>query len=656
MNHLYIALFIFILSAEGCQTPPPDALAPPGSRSLQETDSTIVSSLIRQSENHYISHMLSEAAFDDYLKQAEEIALKNDFKQQLALIYNSVGIRYRNLSDYTQALHYARKATQLAREINNPVLLAESTNMLAVIYRRIDENKHALDLHMEAMQIAESIQDTFQKNVALNGLGNVYLNLKRYHASIEYFRKSYNIAKERGNILGLAINANNIGESLKELGQTDSALIYFNRSLDYNTQIGSSVGKAICYNSLGDIYRIKKQYSLAIKYLNQALIHNIQSSDKINISASYSILGETYMEIKDYSNAIAHLTKGLNIAEEIGSKYQIEVCSRLLSKTYETTHDLKSALHYLKLASQYKDSILNEENLRHLATTEAIHEINSSKNQISILNNETTLQKELISQQKKTIISVMITCVLLLIVGTSMVWHVKLRSQYNNIVMQQRLLRTQMNPHFIFNALSAIQVYILENDMKKSSSFLANFASLMRQVLRSSQYEYVTIAEEVKMLGYYLELQRLRFIEPFSFEIETDHKLDENYVLIPPMITQPFIENAIEHGIKTRGENGQILVRFFNHNERLGIEIEDNGIGWKAAKENGNMDKNHESMAMKITHERLEVIKKVTKKKTHLEIIDLQERIPGKNGVLVRMEIPIINLSHKIKKNKNRHN
>jgi sensor histidine kinase YesM len=222
--------------------------------------------------------------------------------------------------------------------------------------------------------------------------------------------------------------------------------------------------------------------------------------------------------------------------------------------------------------------------------------------------------------------------------------------------MQQRLLRTQMNPHFIFNALSAIQVYILENDTKKSSSFLSNFATLMRQVLRSSQYEYVTIAEEIKMLGYYLELQQLRFIEPFSFQIETDPKLDENYVLIPPMITQPFIENAIEHGIRSRGENGQVHVRFINHNDRLGIEIEDNGIGWKPSKENGDMDKKHESMAIKITHERLEVIKKVTKKKTHLEIIDLQEKMPDKTGVLVRMEIPIINLAHKIKKTKNRQN
>ncbi len=362
------------------------------------------------------------------------------------------------------------------------------------------------------------------------------------------------------------------------------------------------------------------------------------------------------MEIKDYKNAIAHLSKGLNIAEEIGSKYQIEVCSRLLSKTYENNNDLKNSLQYLKLASQYKDSILNEENLRHLATTEAIHEISSSKNQISILNNETTLQKELISQQKKTILSVIFTCILLLIIGTSIVWHVKLRSQYNSIVMQQRLLRTQMNPHFIFNALSAIQVYILENDTKKSSSFLSNFATLMRQVLRSSQYEYVTIAEEIKMLGYYLELQQLRFIEPFSFQIETDPKLDENYVLIPPMITQPFIENAIEHGIRSRGEKGQVQVRFINHNDRLGIEIEDNGIGWKPSKENGDMDKKHESMAIKITHERLEVIKKVTKKKTHLEIIDLQEKMPDKTGVLVRMEIPIINLSHKIKKTKNRQN
>jgi len=610
--------------------------------SIRATDSVVVANLIDKSKAFYQDNITSAVVFDQFLKEAEAIAQKNNCQKSLSEIYDLVSKRYRNRSEFVKAIEYANSALEIGKELNDKSLLANYINMTAVIYRRVDENSQAMEMHMEALELAESISDSFQISVALNGVGNVYLGLKRYHASIEYFKKSFDIAVKRENILGQAINSNNIGEALKYLNQLDSALVYFYQSLDYNTQMDSKVGQAICFNSIGDTYRLKKDFSQSLKYLKRALILNENTRDRINVSVSYSLLGETYLQVYDYSNAIANLKEGLSIAKKIGSKYQMEACSRLLATAYEKIYDLEKSIRYLKMSQTYKDSIFNEESLRHITVVTARHESDRAKSQIQQLNNESNLQKKLISQQKRTIVYFIFFVLALIAASILRYRQVRLNAGYKSVLMQQRLLRTQMNPHFIFNALSAIQVYILENDMENSSKFLSDFAKLMRQVLRSSQREYVTLEEEESMLNYYLKLQQLRFVQPFGYKITIDKNIDKKHILIPPMLTQPFVENAVEHGLKSIGKSGLVSVRFLLQANNLVVEIEDNGIGLSGSKMLKSKGSKHESMAMQITNERLEVIKRMTKKPTSLKVIDSHENSDQKSGVLIKIEIPII--------------
>lgn len=621
--------------------------------SIRETDSVVVANLINRSKIYYDDNISTAPAFDEFLTEAAELAKKNGFVKPLSEIYSLASKRYRNRSDYGEAINYANEALDLAKTLDDKSLLANYINMAAVIYRRVDENSQAMQMHMEAMELAEAIKDTFEQSVSLNGIGNVYLSLKRYHASIEYFKKSFDLAVQQKNILGQAINTNNIGEALKYTGQLDSALVYFFQSLEYNTQVNSEVGYAICYNSIGDTYRLKNDFKQALKYLKQALVLNEKTRDKINVSVSYSMLGETYLQVYDYKRAIEHLNEGLAIAMKIGSKYQIETCARLLAIAHEKTEDLRNSIRYLKISQVYKDSIFNEESLRHITVVRAKHEADKSKFQIQQLNNETSLQKKLISQQRKTIL-LFAFFVLVFVAGSILIYRqVKLNAEYKGILMQQRLLRSQMNPHFIFNALSAIQVYILENDMENSSKFLSHFARLMRQVLHSSQREYVSLEEEKNMLNYYLKLQQLRFPQPFSFNITFDKDIEEALTLIPPMITQPFVENAVEHGLRSVEKNGLVEVRFLRDNNTLLIEIEDNGIGMAVAQMINKGGAKHESMATRITNERLQVIERMTKKQCSLTITDLHSDSAQKSGVLVKIKIPIIKSDSDLK-NKDR--
>ncbi|MDB4334799.1 histidine kinase [bacterium] len=611
------------------------------------SDSVIIVNLITQSRQLYKNQPLETQAFDSFLKKAEFNAINFNHKTQLALVYNEVAHRFRDKSHYEKAIEYSNRALLLAHELNDSVLLATYTNQVAVNYRRISEYSKALDLHLEALVLAEYVKDSFQISIAYNGLGNIYQGLDQHYVAISYYKKSLQLSINQNNLLGQAINNNNIGGVMAELALLDSAMYYYKISLGFNMQIESKVGQAISFRDIGSVYVKKKDFKHALKYLYKGLELNIETGDLYNITSNYTQLAEAYLMINDPQSSIVYAKNGLDIALDIGSKAHIESSYRVLGDAYEKNKNLPQAISHIRLANIYKDSLINEDNIKHIASLASFHNAEKAKDQIELLNNESALQKTLIKEQKKTIRVIRLLAIALLVTIMLVIWQVKLNSKYNQILMQQRLLRSQMNPHFIFNALSAIQVFILDNDMERSSRFLADFARLMRQVLRSSQNEFISLEEEQSTLRYYLELQQLRFSQPFKYRIDIDENLDQDEILMPPMLTQPFVENAIEHGLKSIGEGGDLRVSFIKFNDHLVVEIEDNGIGIESSKKMSGKTDKHESMAIKIANERLAVIKKMTRKKSRLEIIDIQNINPNKKGTLVRIELPIIYIQDK---------
>ncbi|MCT4587520.1 MAG: tetratricopeptide repeat protein [Carboxylicivirga sp.] len=608
----------------------------------QSEDSLMVEQLIIQSKESYSDKLSILSPFDNYLKEAEDMALKSNNQSQLFAIYSLVGQRYRNKSYYPEAMQMLQKALAISEETNNIHFQTQAYNQIGVIYRRIDENPQALDMHMKALQLAEEINDSLGISKAINGMGNVSIAMERYHSAIEYFQRGLHISEDMDNVLGMAINTNNIGEAYMKLNQLDSAMHYYFQSLEYNTQINSRVGQSICYNSIGSAYIEKNQNRLALDYLLKALEINQELEDRMLTSVSYTQIGKTYLNDNLPTQAIFYLNKGLEIATSIGSNYSAEEAARLLSEAYERQQQFNRSLTYYKLAASYKDSILNEKNIFHIASVEAKYNNTLQQLQIEELNKEALLQKTLLSKQRSLLAATIILIIVIAITAVLFFFQGRLRSRYRTLRFQQRLLRSQMNPHFIFNALSAIQVFILENDMDKSSQFLAHFAKLMRHVLRSSNYEYISIHEEVEMLQYYLKIQQLRFSPPFSFNIIISDEIKNNKVVIPPMLIQPFVENAIEHGIKPLGEEGKLTIRILKRDNNMLLEVDDNGLGIDYKDQISRSEKKHESMAIKITEERLSILEKDAKGKTQFEIFDKKTKDPFERGTIARLVLPLM--------------
>ena len=258
--------------------------------------------------------------------------------------------------------------------------------------------------------------------------------------------------------------------------------------------------------------------------------------------------------------------------------------------------------------------------------------------------NDQVKEKELLAlkgqKQMSTIVLISIILISTIIIVLFYLRQLKINQTNKEVEMSQTLLRTQMNPHFIFNAMSVIQSSLYENNPAKSSKFLVSFSRLIRLILENSPKEFITLETEIEILEKYLKTQKLRFENRFDYQINVPETLVFKKVLIPPMITQPFVENAIEHGQLNTIENGQITINIVEKEEMLYVEVSDNGVGITESTKKKNPLSEHKSMAMDITNQRVSILNKKYKSKARIAISNLTEE--KHSGTRVEIFLPLL--------------
>ncbi|MBV7533238.1 histidine kinase [Chitinophaga sp. sic0106] len=224
----------------------------------------------------------------------------------------------------------------------------------------------------------------------------------------------------------------------------------------------------------------------------------------------------------------------------------------------------------------------------------------------------------------------------------------KRKTEYNRRIaeLEAKALTNQMNPHFIFNSLNSVQHLILEKEEKQALNFLADFATLMRQMLNNSRKSYLSLEEEIAFLTRYLELEKIRFAHSFTYKFIMEDKLKDYTIYIPPMIIQPIVENAIKHGLAPKNSSGYLEIRLEMVDDLLYCSVDDDGIGWdKSNALKSNRLVKHESTALSVIKERLQIIKSFNGSVGKLEIIDkFKSGFGNKEGTLVEILIPIVKM------------
>lgn len=218
-----------------------------------------------------------------------------------------------------------------------------------------------------------------------------------------------------------------------------------------------------------------------------------------------------------------------------------------------------------------------------------------------------------------------------------MQWMRRKQARYERDGLKQQLMRSQMNPHFLFNALGSIQGYMYKNETKKAAGFLGNFASLTRSILENSTEEYIALEEEVNTLKNYLELEKMRMNNRFDYTITFNEEMETEFICVPPMLLQPFVENSIKHGLRDISSGGKLDITLLEHESFIEAHIIDNGIGIKKAAQ--NKAGQYKSKATSIFKQRMDILKKSFDKLPELEIVDLETE--GKQGTKVIVFLPI---------------
>ncbi len=305
--------------------------------------------------------------------------------------------------------------------------------------------------------------------------------------------------------------------------------------------------------------------------------------------------------------------------------------------------EFRKAVDYLQFYHRSQDTITASHQGRQLELLMAEDEAYKQDQKIRTLAQANELNNLRLSQSRTRFIVTGTGIALVSIILLLFLQRRKLRAEQQSIATEQRLLRAQMNPHFIFNSLASIQNFVINEESGKASIYLSRFSQLVRNILDNSTEEYVTLEKEISTIENYLVLQKVRYAGKFDYKIAVDETLRTEDLLIPPMLAQPFIENAIEHGIRHKSTSGQIEVRFQQKGGIIRVEVEDNGVGREKALEiESKHNIRHRSMAISITRDRLDLLNKKLKNKIRMNIVDLKDADGQACGTRVEFGIPLV--------------
>ncbi|MBF8149819.1 tetratricopeptide repeat protein [Winogradskyella sp. F6397] len=560
---------------------------------------------------------------------------------------NALGVIQRDRSQYDEALELHQEADTYAEKAKSDELKIISLNMIGVVYRRMDVVKLALDYHTEALKIAYSVIDkttsiTHSIAISQNSIGNIYLALKQYDLALLQFNKSLKIEKQADNKLGLAINYHNIGYAEEAKGNLDIALSNYNLSLDYNNSIDSEIGRVICYNSIGRVYLKQYNYKDAKPIILEALEKSLNLDDQYYISASYLNLGQLQTETNQIEDAEKHLKKALNIANSYNLKSTIAETSKLLSKISQTKENFKDALKYYQDAVEIENTILTEQNLQYVNDIVIAYENENKTNQIKALAIENEAQRLRLERNKQILLY---TSFLLCGIGIALyiIHRTKaLKRDKHILTLEQDMLRSQMNPHFIFNSLNSIKLYIINNDKTNAVYYLNKFSKLIRKILMASKEKETSLHDELETMKLYINIENIRFSNEIDFKIKVDPLINTEVTKIPSLVLQPFLENSLWHGLSSKANNKKIDLNVSkNSSKHITVEIIDNGIGRLASKkinDRKRLDRN--SVGIDITKARLANFSEQFKNSYSLEIEDLYDN-ESPSGTKIILQIPI---------------
>ena len=544
---------------------------------------------------------------------------------------------YYRTDNYAPAKNALSKAMALRMHNADSVFLSDDYLLYSAICGRMNDLNTALTYSIKAVDALEPLGPSPNLAQAYNNVGLNCMRLNSTNRAIEYYTRAIETGKSLQDAESTCLPLINLAVLLLDRRQQiGEAIELLEVALEFATKENLSKYEELALNNLGYTYFLNGEYLKAIEYADRAIALGQVNDLSSDLANSLHTKGMSYLKLEEYKQAEQLLLEAYRIALE--SNYRAALGSTLegLAEFYETTENYQQAYAYQSKLLAFKSNNNQEELPSPIAENEVrdlFEEREASL--ISVAAQERNRLENII----KVVSSLLLVLGLLAIIIFLRV-RIK-RAESLQALTQQKLyaLRSQMNPHFIFNSLNGIQNFVLKSERMVAYNYMTKFSNIMRLILDNSDRSFIPFRKEVELLQTYMELEKVRFREKLNFKIDYPENLTFENPEMPSMLLQPIVENAIIHGLSNAPNGGTVKISFQTVNEMLYCTVEDDGIGRAKAKAIGA--KTHEKSITHInTHRRIEVLQKMGYPNASFMIKDLIGKAGEPLGTKVMVYLP----------------
>jgi tetratricopeptide (TPR) repeat protein len=577
---------------------------------------------------------------------------KKHSAKELAQSYALLGDNYLHLKQYDLAISNYYKSLQSVENTEVQLNLGKSYSLSGNISESNNIYKTVLNKKNTVVQ-----QIAAQEGLGYNSENNI-------PKALEYYRAALSLAEKNKITSKIAELNAKIAELLAKSGNKSESNAYLQNTLrsSENEPIQQRIS---VQNQVADVYQTNKDFDSEIEIrkktiaeLEKANVNKINvpnngymSSDDISISQLNLEIGRAYIDKKEFDKAIPYLEKSASNAKKFKDLEVEKNALQKLSELYKNIGNSKKALENYQEYAKLVDLLYQQKELEITSALALSNELRDKQNRINSLEKDRVLsesqyqlfeseQKLAVAnyrRQKMLILGMGIVLVLLGISVLAMYRSNKQKKLANN-VLALKSLRSQMNQHFIFNALNSVNNFIAQNDERAANRYLTDFSTLMRSVLNNSEEDFIPLSKEIELLKLYVQLEHSRFTDKFDYTLHIDENLNEEQFQIPPMLIQPYVENAVWHGLRYKETKGILKIEFIQKDaDTILISISDDGIGRQKSKELKTQNqKKQESKGMNNVKKRIEILNEMYADKVKVNISDLH---PDGSGTKVVVEL-----------------
>jgi tetratricopeptide (TPR) repeat protein len=562
----------------------------------------------------------------DYIELALTKSLDDGNKAGEARSYFVLGLINYKQRLYSQSSDFYLKALNLYQSLQDKNSTIDTRKKLGKSLEANGNVDQALDQYNQAVSEATQLKNEDQLVDLKSHIGELYENQGKFAEALKYYNEVLKLEQQRKNRTGI-INANNkIGNVYLKQSKTDKAKEFYEKSQEIATEQKDQKKIAESFSNMSNTFRKDQNVKEELKTRKRAIEINTTLNDSTALAEDYVEVGKLYLKQNANTAAVEYLEKGEKLSKETGDLEKQAEAILALSEVYKDKKDYVTALNYYNDYVKVKDSILivKENTLASLVNYN--DQISLKQKKIDLLESEMHLMEEE-KHSSELLIYFLTAGIILVLISSWIIYNNSRKRRIANQVLALKSLRSQMNPHFIFNALNSVNNYISKNDERSANKYLSDFSKLMRTVMENSQLEFINLSTELQILQLYLTLEHSRFKEKFDYELIVTPDINQDFIEIPPMLIQPYIENAIWHGLRYREEKGMLKVVFQKHVDNgLEVIIEDNGIGRKKSMELKTINqKDKISTGLKNTESRLKIINELYRTRMQVEIEDLDK-------------------------------